>query len=94
LKSSPQGEFYRKMSQALQGFVSDRLNIQMTDFNAITVKKNLESAGLGVEEIQDYQSCLEESDYRQFAGGDSDMMEMKDFFERAKSILTRLEKYI
>jgi hypothetical protein len=94
LKSSLQGEFYRKMSQALQGFVSDRLNIQMTDFNAMTVKKNLESAGLGVDEIQEYQSCLEESDYRQFAGGESDIIEMKNFFERAKNILTRLEKYI
>jgi hypothetical protein len=94
LKSSPKEVFYRKMSQALQGFVSDRLNIEMTDFNAATVKNNLEQAGVGHDEIIEYQSCLGESDFRQFAGGNIDLQEMKIFFERVKKILTRLEKYI
>ena len=94
LKSSPKEVFYRKISQALQGFVSDRLNIEMTDFNASTVKNNLTQAGVGDDEIIEYQSCLEESDFRQFAGSNIDIQEMKIFFERVKKILTRLEKYI
>jgi len=94
MKTTQKTDFYRKMSQALQGFVSDRLNIQMTDFNVSTVTSNLAKVGVKPDEIQEYQVCLDESDFRQFAGGDVDLEEMKSFFERAKKILTRLEKYI
>ena len=94
LKPDHGSEFYKKMSKALQGFVSDRLSIQMTDFNNQTVRKNLEKVGVGVEEIKEYQNCLNESDYRQFAGSDANIEDMKTFFERAKDILTQLEKYI
>ena len=94
MKTTQKTDFYRKMSQALQGFVSDRLNIQITDFNVSTVTSNLAKVGVKPDEIQEYQVCLDESDFRQFAGGDVDLEEMKSFFERAKKILTRLEKYI
>ncbi len=94
LKVGSQNEFYRMISQALQGFVSDRLNLQLTDFNAVTVQKNLEQVGVGSEEITEYQECLTESDFRQFAGTNVNLQQMKDFFERVKKILTRLEKYI
>ena len=94
LKPGVQNEFYRTISQALQGFVSDRLNLQLTDFTSITVQKNLEKVGVGQEEITEYQDCLTESDFRQFAGSKVSLQEMKDFYERVKKILTRLEKYI
>lgn len=94
LRENTHHEFYHRISQALQGFVSDRLNLQMTDFNAVTVQKNLEGKGVGNEEIKEYQDCLAESDFRQFAGGKVQLQEMKEFFERVKKILTRLEKYI
>jgi hypothetical protein len=94
LKPGLQNEFYRTISQALQGFVSDRLNLQLTDFNSVTVQKNLEMVGVGEEEIAEYQECLAESDFRQFAGAKVNLQEMKDFYERVKKILTRLEKYI
>jgi hypothetical protein len=94
LKTGSQNEFYRRISQALQGFVSDRLNLQMTDFNVVTVQKNLEQVGVGPEEITEYQECLTESDFRQFAGTNVNLQQMKDFYERVKRILTRLERYI
>jgi len=86
--------FYKAMSLALQGFVSDKLNIQMTDFNSVSVFNNLNKTGVGEDEIKEYQACLDESDFRQFSGSDSSMEEMKSFFDRAKKILTKLEKYI
>jgi hypothetical protein len=94
LRSNMHKDFYRVMSSALQGFVSDKLNIQMTDFNAESVKKNLQKVGVGPEEIDEYRNCLEESDFRQFAGGKTDLTEMNKFYDRTKKILTRLEKYI
>jgi hypothetical protein len=94
LKPDKHYDFYRAMSNALQGFVSDKLNIQMTDFNSLTVQRNLNKVEVGPEELAEYQACLEESDFKQFAGGKSDLVDMKAFYERAKRILTRLEKYI
>jgi hypothetical protein len=94
LQSRNQRDFYRMTSQALQGFVSDKLNIQMTDFSETNVRSALTGAGAGDGEISDYISCLQESDFRQFAGGDAESDEMGKFFDRTKKVLTQLEKYI
>jgi hypothetical protein len=94
LKTGSPNEFYKRVSQALQGFVSDRLNLQMTDFNVPAVQKNMEQVGVGPDEIKEYQECLTESDFRQFAGTKVTLQQMTDFYERVKRILTRLEKYI
>jgi len=94
LKPESHNDFYRKMTLALQGFVSDKLNIQMTEFNATTVQDNLGRMGVGKQEIKEYRECLEESDFRQFAGGTVSQEEMLSFFEKSKKVLTRLEKYI
>jgi hypothetical protein len=94
LKLENPGIFYRTLTQALEGFVSDKLNIQMTDFNAATVQRNLSKMQVKEEDITQYQECLDECDYRQFAGEKSNPDEMLAFFEKAKQILTKLEKYI
>ena len=87
-------EFYKFMSKALQGFVSNKLNIDMTDFTVNSVKINLEKIGVNTAEINDYQNCLQESDYMQFAGKDSEVEKMNEFFDKSKKCLTSLEKYI
>ena len=94
LKSNDREHFYRAITQALEGFVCDRLNLQISDFSSMNVRKDLENAGLGNEEIDEYLSCLQESDFQRYSGSDVETEEMKSFFERVKRILTRLEKYI
>jgi hypothetical protein len=94
LKPDHQREFYREMSLALQGYVCDKLNIQLTDFNLSIVEKKLHTVNLDNNLVKDYQECLQESDYKQFSGSSSDFDEMKTFFERTGKILTQLEKYI
>jgi hypothetical protein len=94
LKVQEPGLFYRTLTQALQGFVSDKLNIQMTDFTTATVKRNLSQMNVSGDDIAQYQECLDECDYRQYAGEKSNPEEMLAFFEKAKQILTKLEKYI
>jgi len=94
LKAETSKEFYKFMSKALQGFVSDKLNIDMTDFTVNSVKHNLEKIGVNSEEINEYQDCLQESDFMQFAGKDSEVDQMNTFFDKSKRCLTKLEKYI
>ncbi len=66
----------------------------MTDFTVTSVKQNLEKIGVNVEEITEYQDCLQESDYMQFAGKNSEINQMNAFFDKSKKCLTKLEKYI
>jgi hypothetical protein len=94
LKSGDKEEFYRATTQALQGFVSDRLNLQTTDFSAVNVEKDLHSANVGDKEVKEYLDCLQESDFRRYSGSGSETEELKSFYERIRKILTRLEKYI
>jgi len=94
LKSNDREEFYRATTQALQGFVSDRLNLQTSDFSIVNVEKDLRKAHLGDDEINEYLVCLQESDFRRYSGSGSEEDELKSFYERIRNILTRLEKYI
>jgi hypothetical protein len=94
LKMGEPGLFYHTLTHALQGFVSDKLNIQMTDFTTATVQRNLSQMQVSENDISQYQECLDECDYRQYAGEKSKSEEMQVFFEKAKQALTKLEKYI
>ena len=86
--------FFKALSQALQGFVRDKLNLELTDFSAVNINKVLSGRGIPNDEITEYQAVLQESDYSQFAGTGSSQTECKELYNRAKSILTRLEKWI
>jgi hypothetical protein len=94
LKSNDREEFYRATTLALQGFVSDRLNLQTSDFSSVNVEKDLRKVNLGDDEIKEYLDCLQESDFRRYSGSGVEEGELKSFYERIRNILTRLEKYI
>jgi len=94
LNGSDEGAFYKAVSLALQGFVQDKLNIELTEFSATNVSRKLSERGIPTEDIERYTAILEESDFKQFAGTGSSADERKELYERAKTILTRLEKWI
>jgi hypothetical protein len=94
LNAKNQSMFYKAVSQALQGFVQDKLNIELTDFSAVNVKTVLKQKGISDEEIKEYLNALEESDFRQFANISASLDERNELFEQAKSALTKLEKWI
>ncbi|MBA7521654.1 hypothetical protein ES705_13765 [subsurface metagenome] len=94
LKSNDKEAFYRATTDALQGFVCDRLNVQISDFSSVQVEKDLERAGLGRQDIEEYLSCLLESDFSRYSGSQAEVGEMESFYQRVKKNLTRLEKYI
>lgn len=92
--SADQAEFYKAVSNALQGFVRDRLQIELTDFSQQNVRRVLQQKGIADDEINEYLAVLEESDFRQFANISASADQRQAFYERARSILTRFEKWI
>ena len=94
LTSGNDSEYYKAISAALRGFVQDKLFIDLTDFTMPKVNKALKEKGIPVDQVDEYISVLEESDFKQYANVGSTVEEKRELFEKAKSILTKLEKWI
>ncbi|MHB2155484.1 BatD family protein [Calditrichota bacterium GD2] len=94
LKSAEYDQFYRAVSNALQGFVRDKLNIDLSDFSTPTVRKHLNERKIDPVVVDEYIAVLEEADFRQFANIPDSPEERQKFYDRAKNVLTSLEKWI
>ncbi|WP_169833694.1 BatD family protein [Caldithrix abyssi] len=94
LKSGEYDQFYRAVSNALQGFVRDKLNIDLSDFSTPTVRKHLNERKIDPAVVDEYIAVLEEADFRQFANIPDSPEERQKFYDRAKKVLTSLEKWI
>ena len=94
LKGGDYDQFYKAVSNALQGFVRDKLNIDLSDFSTPNVRKHLNQRQIDPQVVEEYITVLEEADFRQFANIPDSEEERRKFYERAKNVLTRLEKWI
>ena len=94
MASANNGEFYKVVSLALQGFVRDKLNIDLTDFSVINVRAALEKKKISKDEIDEYIAILEESDFRQFANMSASADDKTTVYNKAKEILTKFEKWM
>ncbi len=94
LKTGDQELFFKAVRSALEGFVRDKLNLELTDFSTPNVRKHLLDRKIDEAIVQEYISVLEEADFRQFAKIEARSEEMRNFYDRAKEVLTKLEKWI
>jgi len=92
--STDDGEFYKAVSLALQGFVRDKLNIELTDFSVVNVRTALEKRKISKDEIDEYIAILEESDFRQYANIGATSDDKATVYNKAKDILTKFEKWM
>ncbi len=89
-----QSAFYKAVTSALQGFIQNRMNLDLTDFSEENIRRVLSRKGVDTETVDEYLAVLQESDFRQFASIRAAEDERKDFYEKAKTILTKLEKWV
>ena len=94
MSSDNASDFYKAVNAALSRFVQDKLNIELTDFNTQTVKDTLTNKHLPDELISEYFDTIQDCDFKQFAGTNSSSEDKKDTLDKAKSVITRMEKYI
>ncbi len=94
LKAGNQEQFFRAVSAALQGFVRNKLNLELTDFSTPNVRKHLLERKIDPEVVEEYIAVLEEADFRQFAKIEASDRDLQTFYDRAKEVLTKLEKWI
>ncbi len=94
IASLQDGEFYKAVSLALQGFVRDKLNIDLTDFSIANVRSALEKRNIDLNEINEYIAILVESDFRQYANTGASSEDKTELYNKAKEILTKFEKWM
>jgi len=85
-------EFYAELSQALLGFVADKLNLPAAGLMTDEVKTKLEERGIESSVISEMLDCLETCDFHRFAPGENIVTEMEIHYQKAKEAIIKLDK--
>ena len=94
LSEETQRQFYAKISNALMGFLGDKLNISSAGIITDEVEDLMKNKGMKEEVIKQFLLCLKMCDYQRFAPSEAKIDEMKLFFDEAKQAIVTLEKVI
>ena len=93
LKENDQNHFYEEMSQALWGYISDKLGIERSVLSMDTVKEAMEAKGIGDPLPAQFVDTLNTCEFARFAPGDA-AAKMKDLYERGLDLIMKVEKAV
>ena len=91
MKSSNEKEFYTEISRALWGYLSDKLNIPLSELSMETVRQKLSVRKVADTTISAFIETLEHTEYARFAPGDS-TSRMSEIYKEGLSTIARIEK--
>ena len=93
LKSSDQDHFYEEMSQALWGYISDKLGIERSVLSMATVKDAMMGKGIDEALSNQFVDTLNTCEFARFAPGDA-ASKMEDLYEKGLDVIMKVEKTI
>lgn len=93
LKENDQNHFYEEMSQALWGYISDKLGIERSVLSMDTVKEAMMNKGIGEPLPDQFVDTLNTCEFARFAPGDAEA-KMKDLYEQGLDLIMKVEKAI
>ncbi len=93
-QSADSALFYRELTAALEGFVKDKMSIDLSDFRVDEVRRQLQKREVGAELIEAYAAVLEQSHFGQFAPAADNPQTRQNLLDAAADVLTRLEKLV
>jgi hypothetical protein len=85
--------FYEEILKALWGYLSDKLNIPVSDLTRTSTISGLLEKGVREEEIADLSSILDTCEYARFAPSASET-EAEKIFENASRFIKSVENSI
>jgi len=94
LNNNNESHFYKAINTALSKFVQDKLNIELTDFNVQLAKDALLKKNMPQELVDEYTNIVQDCDFKQFAGSNSSPENKKETLDKARAIITKMEKFI
>lgn len=93
LKDSDQTHFYEEMSQALWGYISDKLGIERSVLSMETVKEAMMAKGIEETLSDEFVETLNTCEFARFAPGDA-AAKMEGLYEKGLDVIMKVEKAI
>lgn len=91
LKEKDQSHYYEEMSQALWGYISDKLGIERSVLSMDTVKETMTQKGVSEELANQFVDTLNLCEFARFAPGDAGT-KMEDLYNRGLEVIMKAEK--
>ena len=93
LKEQDQNHFYEEMSQALWGYIADKLGIERSVLSMDTVKEAMMSKGIDEALSNQFVDTLNTCEFARFAPGDA-ASKMEGLYEKGLEVIMKVEKTI
>lgn len=91
MDSGDNEKFYQEILSALQGYVSDKLNIPASRLLRDNIADELRTYGAPEELITEVIAILDDCDMARYAPSASSASSMKEIFDRTSSVMERLQ---
>ena len=91
LKIKDSAHFYEEFSQALWGYISDKLNISRSQLSMDTVKEMMCGKNVPEDIVNQFIELLNSCEYARFAPGDPEK-KMEELYEKGVEVITKAEK--
>ena len=93
LTNNNQSSFYEEFSQALWGYISDKLNISRSQLSMESVKEIMLSKNVSEEIVNEFVELLNNCEFARFAPGDSSK-KMDELYQKGIELITKAEKLL
>ena len=93
LKVKDQDNFYVEMSQALWGYIADKLGIERSKLSMDTVSEAMKSKNVPDDLTQQFVDTLNSCEFARFAPGNAEE-KMDDLYRRGIEVITKAEKVL
>ena len=91
LKTKDQNHFYEELSQALWGYISDKLNISRSQLSMDTVREMMSGKNVPEDIVNQFIDLLNSCEFARFAPGDPGK-KMDDLYQKGIEVITKAEK--
>ena len=93
LKVKDQDKFYEEMSQALWGYIADKLGIERSKLSMDTVNETMKSKNVPEELTLQFVDTLNSCEFARFAPGSAEE-KMDDLYQRGIDVISKAEKVL
>lgn len=93
LKAKDQEKFYVELSQALWGYIADKLGIERSKLSMDTVSETMKEKNVPDELTQQFVDTLNSCEFARFAPGSAEE-KMDDLYQRGIDVISKAEKVL
>ena len=93
LKAKDQEKFYVEMSQALWGYIADKMGIERSKLSMDTVSETMKNKNVPDELTQQFVDTLNSCEFARFAPGSAEE-KMDDLYQRGIDVISKAEKVL